>query len=199
MLRRLNMKWVISVNNLDCLLLLHLGKIRKSLIKFSERNLLHITIVIRKENSISLQNYFSKKPKTKDSKFEKYFSKGKCFNCGESRHFAYKCPKPPKKIKQEINASNIEESENENIFRILQNNDFSDFSSEEDFLTFDDSDYHSASEFSEDVKIGCFYSCCSKKKTCSVLTKAKEQEDLLITLFSKIENPELKEEYLKKL
>jgi hypothetical protein len=80
MLRRLNIKWVISVNNLDCLLLLHLGKIGKSLIKFSERNLLYITIVIRKENSISLQRIFLKNPTTKDSKFEKYFSKGKCFN-----------------------------------------------------------------------------------------------------------------------
>jgi hypothetical protein len=49
------------------------------------------------------------------------------------------------------------------------------------------------------VKIGCFDSCCNKTKTCSVLTKAEEQEDLLITLISKIENPELKEEYLKKL
>jgi hypothetical protein len=47
--------------------------------------------------------------------------------------FSDKCPKPPKKIKQEINALNIKESEKENIFRILQNNDFSDFSSEEDF------------------------------------------------------------------
>ena len=80
----------------------------------------------------------------------------------------------------------------------MQNNDFSDFSSE-DCLTSDDSDYHSASEFFEDVKIGCFDSCCNKTKTCSVLTKAEEQEDLLITLISKIENPKLKEEYLKKL
>jgi hypothetical protein len=44
-----------------------------------------------------------------------------------------------------------------------------------DFLTFDDSDYHSVSEFSEDVKIRCFDSCCNKTKTCSVLTKAEEQ------------------------
>jgi hypothetical protein len=39
---------------------------------------------------------------------------------------------------------------------------------------------------------------CYNKKIC-VLTKSEEQEDLLITLISKIENPELKEEYLKKL
>jgi hypothetical protein len=40
---------------------------------------------------------------------------------------------------------------------------------------------------------------CNNIKTCCVLTKSKEQEDLLITLISKIENAELKEEYLKKL
>jgi hypothetical protein len=76
----------------------------------------------------------------------------------------------------------------------LQNNAFSDFSSNEDFLTSNDSDYHLASEFSEDVKIECFDSCCNKK--IYVLTKVEEQEDLLITLISNIENPELKEKYL---
>jgi uncharacterized protein YrzB (UPF0473 family) len=67
-----------------------------------------------------------------------------------------------------INGLNIEESGKENIFRILQNNDFSEF-------------------------------CCNKTKACSVLIKSEEQEDLLITLISKIENSELKEEYLNKL
>jgi hypothetical protein len=144
--------------------------------------------------------FFSKQPKKKTSKFTKYFSKGKCFNCGKLGHSADKCPEPPKKIKQEINALNIDDSEKENIFRIFQNNDFSDYSSENDFLTSDDSDYHSASEFSENnIKIGCIDSCCNNTKTCCVLTKSKEQEDLLITLISKIENAELKEEYLKKL
>jgi hypothetical protein len=83
---------------------------------------------------------FSKQSKKKTSKFAKYFSRGKCFNCGKSRHYADKCPEPPKKIKQEINALNIDDSEKENIFRIFQNNDFSDYSSENDFLTSDDSD-----------------------------------------------------------
>jgi hypothetical protein len=55
MLRELSMKWVISVNNLDCLLLLLLGKIGKNLIKVPERNLPHITMITRKENLISLQ------------------------------------------------------------------------------------------------------------------------------------------------
>jgi hypothetical protein len=64
-------------------------------------------------------------------------------------------------------------------------------------MTFDDSDYHSASEFSEDVQIGFFDSCCNKK--IFVLTKSEEQENLLLTLISKIEDPKLKKEYLLKL
>jgi hypothetical protein len=145
------------------------------------------------------KNFKKSKKKKPESKFEKYFSKGKCFNCGETGHFADKCPKPPKKIKQEINALNISEDEKHNIFQILQNNAFSDYTSDEDIITSDDSDYHSASSYSsdEDVKIGCFDSCCNKKVF--VLTKTEEHEDMLLKLISQIENPELKEEYLQKL
>ena len=68
------------------------------------------------------------------------------------------------------------------------------------FFTSDNSDYHSSSElFENNLKIGCIDSCCNNTKTCLVLSKSKEQENLLITLIPKIENPELKEEYLKKL
>ena len=157
-----------------------------------KKNLLHITTVTRKENLINELKIFQK-PKKKTSK-------GKCFNYGKSWHFADKCSDPPKKIKQEINALNIDDSEKENIFRIFQNNGFSDYSSDNDYLTSDDSDYHSASEFFENnVKIGCVDCCYNNTKTFNVLTKFEEKEDLLITLISKIENAELKEEYLKKL
>jgi hypothetical protein len=145
----------------------------------------------RRFNKPSTSNIFPKKfkktKKKKESKFEKYLTKGKCFDCGELGHFADKCPKPPKKIKQDINA----------IFKILQNNTFSDFPSDEDFITSDDSNYHSASEFSEDVKIGCFDSCYNKK--IRVLSKTEEHENLLLSFISKVEDSELKEEYLKKL
>jgi hypothetical protein len=107
----------------------------------------------------------SKQPKKKTSKFSKYFSKGKCFNCEKSGHFTDKCPKPPKNIKQEINALNIDGNCKENIFIIFQNNDFFDYSSENDLLTSDDSDYHSASEFFENIiKVGCIGSCCFNTK-----------------------------------
>jgi hypothetical protein len=124
----------------------------------SQKNRKKFDIVFRKKYASYYNNYkkikfiklvdkFSKKPKKKTFKFDKYFPKGKCFNCGKLGHFAYKCPNPPKKIKQEINALNIDDSENENIFRILQNNDFSYYSSNNEYLSSDDSDYHSASEF----------------------------------------------------
>jgi hypothetical protein len=48
------MKWVISVNNSDYLILLPLGSKRRNLTKFLGISLLHITIVTRKEYLINL-------------------------------------------------------------------------------------------------------------------------------------------------
>ena len=81
---------------------------------------------------------------------------------------------------------------------------------EEDFSSSSNSGYHYNSETSTssspNIKIGCRDSCCkiinvlSKgNKTVSTLSKGEEQENLLITLISQIDNPKLKEEYLKKL
>jgi hypothetical protein len=87
------------------------------------------------------------------------------------------------------------------LYRILQSKDYSNSdSSYIDEYTSDDSSYHSASESSDkDVfKIGCNKSCC-ENKFCDVSSKEEEQENLLITLISKIENDELKDEYRKKL
>jgi len=46
-----------------------------------------------------------------------------------------------------------------------------------------------------DISFGCKDTCC---KIIGVMTK-EEQEELLLDLISKIENPELKRQYLKKL
>ena len=81
---------------------------------------------------------------------------------------------------------------------------------EKDFPSSFDSGYHSNSETSTssspNIKIGCRDSCCNTinvlskgNKTVSTLTKGEEQENLLITLIRQIDNPKLKEEYLKKL
>ena len=47
------------------------------------------------------------------------------------------------------------------------------------------------------ITFGCKDAC--NCKTINVLSKQEEQEELLIDLISKIDNPELKAEYLKKL
>jgi hypothetical protein len=59
---------------------------------------------------------------------------------------------------------------------------------------------HSANESSDRnvFKIGCNKSCC-ESKFCNVTSNEEEQENLLITLISKIKNDELKDKYLKKL
>jgi hypothetical protein len=102
-------------------------------------------------------------------------------------------------LKNKINTLKIDDSE-KYLIRNLQSRESSDLS-DINILTFDDSDYQFASEFSDNnvFKIGCNDSCWKNIKTCNVLTKVEEQEDLLITLISKIENTELKEEYLRKL
>ena len=95
---------------------------------------------------------------------------------------------------------NIDDKEQEELFRILESNNSSD-SLEEDFSSSSDSCYQSANDFSDspNIKIGCRYSCCNVIKTVNVLTKSEENESLLIKLISQIENPELQKEYLDKL
>jgi cell division protein FtsB len=65
------------------------------------------------------------------------------------------------------------------------------------------SEFHQkkTSEFSNTDSISSDFSSFDKLNhmNCSVLTKSEKQEDFLMTLISKIENPELKEKYLKKL
>ena len=101
---------------------------------------------------------------------------------------------------------NINDEDQEDLFRILESTTFSD-SCEEDFSSSFDSDYQSTeTSDSPNIKIGCRDSCCNivnvlskPNKTINVLTKSEEQENLLINLISQIDNSELKEEYLKKL
>jgi hypothetical protein len=65
------------------------------------------------------------------------------------------------------------------------------------------SEFHQkkTSEFSNTDSISSDFSSSDKLNhmNCSVLTKTEKQKDFLMTLISKIENPELKEKYLKKL
>jgi len=54
----------------------------------------------------------------------------------------------------------------------------------------------SSNESGPDISFGCNDTCC---KIIGVMTKEEEQEELLLDLISKIENPELKRQYLEKL
>ena len=90
---------------------------------------------------------------------------------------------------------NINDEDQEVLFRILESNTSSD-SLEEDFSSSFDSCYQFAidSSNSPNIKIGCRDSYCNVIKFVNVLTKSEENESLLITLISQIENHELKQE-----
>ena len=103
---------------------------------------------------------------------------------------------------------NINDSDKEDMIRILESRSSnSSSSSDNDILSSTDSSYHSTDETSDspNIKIGRKDSCYNTinvlpegRKTINVLTKGEEQENLLINLISQIDNPELKDEYLKK-
>jgi len=79
----------------------------------------------------------------------------------------------------------------------IKNTEPSDYESELSISSSDNS-YRSCSsnESSPNISFGCNDACC---KTISVMTKEEEQEELLLDLISKIDNPELKRQYLEKL
>ena len=133
------MKWVIFVNNMVCPLLLHPGKKGKNMIKVTK------IIVIKnikkyKNNSIKPNDFYSKK-KNVSKKYDKQRSgKGKCFNCGKLGHFSKACNQKPRKLKNKFNMLNIDDKEQEELFRILESHNSSE-SLEDDFSSSSDSYY----------------------------------------------------------
>ena len=103
----------------------------------------------------------------------------------------------------------IANNDKEDFIRILKSQPSGSFDSlDTDISTSTDSSYQSNNKslYSPTIRIGCWDSCCNTinvltkgHKTINVLTKGEEKENLLINLISQIDNPELKEEYLKKL
>ena len=94
---------------------------------------------------------------------------------------------------------NIDDKEQEELFRILESNNSSD-SLEDDFSSSSDSCYQSADDSSDspNIKIGCGDSCCNVINSVNALTKSEEDEKLIIQLINQIQNPELRKEYLDK-
>ena len=151
-------------------------------------------------NYVKPNDFYAKK-KNISKKYDKQkSSKGKCFNCGKLGHYSKDCKQKPGKLKNKFNMLNIDDKDQEELFRILESNNSSD-SLEEDFSSSSDSCYQSAidSSNSPNIKIGCRDSCCNVINSVNVLTKCDENESLLIKLISQIENPELQKEYLDKL
>ncbi|KAG2684687.1 hypothetical protein I3760_10G086900 [Carya illinoinensis] len=167
---------------------------------------------------------FYKKPVSKSVSKKKPFhkkvsktpAKGTCFNCGQPGHYANKCTKKPQGFKKKLNELNINSIDQEDLFRLLEHG--SPTSSDDDELSSSGSDYHSDSDHinSPNIKFGCNDSCCaSKVKTINVLdggreqgpvlnkehvlSKEQEHENMLLSIISQIQDPELKEKYLKKL
>ena len=94
---------------------------------------------------------------------------------------------------------NIDDKEQEELFRILESNNSFD-SLEEDFSSSFDSCYQSAGETfdSPNIKIGCRDFCYNVIKSINTLTKSEENEKLIIQLINQIQNPKLQKEYLDK-
>ena len=162
-----------------------------------------------RRRSTKPNNFYDKKKNVYKKHDKQKSGKGNCFNCGKFGQFSKDYKQKLGKLKNKLNMLDINDYDKEDLFWILESRSSAPSdSSEDDYLSSTNSIYHSNSETSDspNIKIGCRDSCCNTInvlskgcKTINVLTKGEDQENLLINLISQIDNPELKEEYLKKL
>ncbi|CAL9013021.1 unnamed protein product [Prunus brigantina] len=133
---------------------------------------------------------WSKAPKNeKNSRFKKDSGKRKvkCYKCQKFGHYVNEC-----KVKDTIKQLKITDEDKEKLIKVLElrNSESSDVetivasSESESFQSSSDSQ-----SSSPQVQFGCKDKCCNRLKSISVLTKQEEQEELLIELISKVENP----------
>ena len=134
------------------------------------------------ETNFVKPNYFYAKKKNVSKKYDKQRSgKGKCFNCGKPGHFSKDCKQKPGKLKNKFNMLNIDDKDQEELFRILESNNSFD-SLEDNFSSSSDSCCQSATDSSDspNIKIGCRDSCYNVIKSVNTLTKNEENEKLII-------------------
>ena len=152
-----------------------------------------------RNNFVKPNDFYAKKKNVSKKYVKQRSRKGKCFNCGKPGHFSKDCKEKSGKLKNKFNMLNIDDKEQEELFRILESNNSSD-SLEDDFSSSTNSCYQSTDDSSDspNIKIGCRDSCCNVVKIDNALTKSEEDEKLIIQLINQIQNPELQKEYLDK-
>ena len=152
-----------------------------------------------KNNFVKPNDFYATK-KNVSKKYHKQSSgKGKCFNYGKPGHFSKDCNQKPGKLKNKFNMLNIDNKDQEELFKILESNNSFD-SLEDDFFSSSNSCYQSADDSSDspNIKIGCRDFCCNVINSDNTLTKGEENEKLIIQLINQIQNTELQKEYFDK-
>ena len=93
--------------------------------------------------------------------------------------------KQPSKLKNKFNILNIDDKDQEELFKILESNNSSN-SLKDDFSSSSNSCYQSADDSSDspNIKIGCRDSCCNVINSVNTLTKDEENEKLIIQLIN---------------
>ncbi|CAL9004308.1 unnamed protein product [Prunus brigantina] len=178
----------------------HIHKQRKAYRQYNEPNDFY------KKRKYSPKKRWSKAPRDKKNSFSSKTGKGKgkgkdkskvkCFKCQKFGHYANDC-----RVKDAIRQLKITDEKRDNLIKVIELRN-SESSENETMVSNSESANYESSDSqlsSPRVQLGCRDKCCSTLKQITVLTKQEEQEELLIDLISKIENPELKSEYLRKL
>ena len=121
-----------------------------------------------------------------------------CYKCGKKGHFRNECRSKAKALINTLQGDQISKDE---IFELLElnhtdNESFNSFSDNEIFQINQSSSSRESSSISNspDIRIGCKYNCC-KNKSVNVIS---QQEELLLTLIDKVEDPVVKAQYLSK-
>ena len=165
-------------------------KYDKSHKNYSHKNYSHKKY--KKYNSVKPNDFYAKKKNVSKKYDTQRSGKGKYFNCGKPRHFSKDCNEKPGKLKNKFNMLNIDDKDQEELFRILKSNNSSD-SLEDDFSSSSDSCYQSADDSSDspNIKISCRDSCCNVIKSVNTLNEGEENKKLIIQLINQIQNLEL--------
>ena len=163
----------------------------------------------KKPNSFNKNDFYKKSKKSRDyhkvnskrkysvqKKFDKKNSK--CYKCGKKGHFRKECRTKAKALNNTLQGDQTNKNE---IFELLElnhtDNESSNSSSDNEIFQINQSSSsRESSSISSrpDIRIVCKDSYC-KNKLVNVLS---QQEELLLTLIDKVDDPVIKAQYLSK-